>query len=327
MTIVSGIQPSGKLHVGNELGAVRKWLELQAADAHQCFFFIADWHSLTEQYDPKEKAAQSFELAAELLALGLDPDRVTLFRQSDLPEHMELAWYLACVTPVSELQRMTQFKDKTTSGETTNSGLFTYPILMTADILAYATGAPVGVPVGDDQRQHLELTNEIARRFHLRYGEMFPGVRGVHSPTPRIMSLRDPSKKMSKSAGAEHCLFLDDEPDTVRKKIAAAVTDSAPDSSMSPGVATLFTLLEAYGSEEEILSFRAAHDSGSLKYSELKPRVAETFISAHEDFRKNKQELMDDPRRVNDILAQGAETARAVAVHTLNRVRHAVGIR
>ena len=388
MTIVSGIQPSGKLHVGNYLGAVRNWLALQAEKKNRCFFFIADWHSLTEEYDQREKAMQVRELTAELLALGIGTPsnspsergggngNVVLFRQSDLPEHLELAWYFSCVTPVGSMERMTQYKDKVSRGESPNVGLFTYPVLMAADVLAYGRlraasyklQAPtpsrspsrregekekseIGVPVGDDQKQHLELANDIVRRFNHRYGETFPEVTYLPAPTARVMSLKDPFHKMSKSLGGDHCLFLDDSPEEVTRKLRSAVTDTGPTQNaerrtqnagsaqlstrnsqlvtptMSPGVRTLFEIFEAFGDAKTIARFRKAHDAGTIKYSELKPAVAKAFADAHAEFRTKKAELMAHPDRIDAALARGAKAARAVAGATLEAVRAAVGIR
>ncbi|MFH1429932.1 MAG: tryptophan--tRNA ligase [Candidatus Uhrbacteria bacterium] len=324
MRILSGIQPSGRLHIGNELGAVRNWLDLQADPANECFFFIADWHSLTEQYDVERKAEQIRELVAELIALGIDPERSTLFRQSDIPEHMELAWYFSCVTPISELQRMTQYKDKTARGETTNMGLFSYPVLMSADILAYAHGQPVGVPVGEDQRQHVELANSVRRWFNNRYGEMFNEVRTLHTPTPRLMSLKDPTCKMSKSHGDAHCLFLDDTPEVVEKKLKSAVTDSGEGD--SAGVTTLMAILDAYAADTAA-AFKAQHGAGTLKYSELKPAVASVFSDAHADFRARKNELMAQPDIMDEILAASAEKIHATIAPMIEDVRRRVGIR
>lgn len=353
MTIVSGIQPSGRLHVGNYLGAVRNWLALQEDENNHCFFFIADWHSLTEEYDAAEKAAQVRELAAELLACGIDPKSVTLFRQSDIPEHLELAWYFACVTPVGEMERMTQYKDKVARGESPSVGLFTYPILMAADILAYGknielkntrTKEPensgVGVPVGHDQKQHLEQANDVVRRFNRRYDARLPEVKPILTKEARIMSLKDPTHKMSKSLGGDHCLFLDDGPEEVLRKIRAAVTDTGPSTvklevrseksemlEMSPGVRTLFELLEAFGTKEEVTKFRKAHGAETIRYSELKPAVAQACSQYFADFRTKKTKFLANPKRLDATLAAGAEAARTVAQQTLKMVRELVGVR
>lgn len=350
MVILSGIQPSGKLHVGNYLGAVKNWLALQADTENRCFFFIADWHSLTEEYDAKEKAAQVRELAAELLACGIDPKRVTLFRQSDLPEHLELAWYFACVTPVGEMERMTQYKDKIAHGESPNVGLFTYPILQAADILVYGPQGTakkpsiIGVPVGHDQVQHLELSNDIVRRFNKRFGAALATVKPVLTSTARVMSLKNPNHKMSKSLGGDHCLFLDDSPEVITRKLRSAVTDTGPtpsrspsrregekgrveNSAMSTGVRTLFELLEAFGSKTEVTKFRKTYEAGTIKYSELKPAVAHAVSDAFSEFRKRKAELLADPKHIDAALAAGAKAARTVASETLTAVRRAVGTR
>ncbi|MBI2483303.1 tryptophan--tRNA ligase [Candidatus Uhrbacteria bacterium] len=332
MIILSGIQPSGRLHIGNYLGAVRNWLTLQEDAANACRFFLADWHSLTEAFDPTTKAAQVRELAVELLALGVDPERVVFFRQSDIHEHLELAWYLTCVTPVGELERMTQFKDKTAHGESPSVGLFTYPVLMAADVLMYRTNAaePVHVPVGHDQVQHLELTNDLARRFNNRFGATFPEVQPLLTSTARVMSLKDPTRKMSKSHGPDHCLFLNDAPEEVERKLRSAVTDVGSPTSpgdMSPGVATLFSILEAFGTPDEMAHFRAQHANGTIKYSELKPAVARAFAEYFGAFRESKRALLADPARVDAILAQGAERAHTLVASTMQAVRTRVGIR
>lgn len=337
MTIVSGIQPSGKLHVGNYLGAVKNWLALQTDSNNRCFFFIADWHSLTEQYDAAEKAAQVREVAAELLALGIDPKRVTFFRQSDIPEHLELAWYFACVTPVGEMERMTQYKDKITHGESSNVGLFIYPVLMAADVLAYASAVPnvngkkldgLGVPVGHDQKQHLELTNDIVRRFNKRFETVLPEVKLISTKEARVMSIKDPTRKMSKSLGGDHCLFLDDSPKEIERKVRAAVTETTTGSAgMSPGVRTIFELFEAFGDTDAVAGFRARYETGAIKYSEFKPAVAAAISNAFAEFRTRKTDLLADQKRIDDVLTAGAEAARAVARATLAAVRARIGIR
>ncbi len=221
-TIFSAIQPSGELHIGNYLGALKNFVELQ--DKYNCFFFIADYHSITENYDPKEKPKQIFDLALDFLAAGLDPEKCTLAVQSQIPEHTELAWIFNTVTPISELQRMTQFKDKSQNQEKNiNMGLFDYPVLQAADILMYKTDA---VPVGQDQLQHIELTRKIARFFNNKFGKTFPEPKDMITETPKIMSLTDPTKKMSKSHGAKSYLGINDEPEVIKKKLRKAVSAS-----------------------------------------------------------------------------------------------------
>ncbi|MBI4433361.1 tryptophan--tRNA ligase [Candidatus Uhrbacteria bacterium] len=334
MIILSGIQPSGKLHIGNYLGAVRNWLTLQEDPTNACRFFLADWHSLTESYNPTTKAAQVRELAVELLALGVDPERVIFFRQSDIPEHLELAWYLTCITPVGELERMTQFKDKTAHGDAPSVGLFTYPVLMAADVLMYRTNStdPVHVPVGHDQVQHLELTNDLARRFNNRFGATFPDVQPLLTSTARVMSLKDPTRKMSKSHGPDHCLFLDDTPEDVERKLRSAVTDTGGaiatyDYGMMPsGVRTLFEILEAFGMPDEVAHFLAQYADGTIQYSELKPAVAKAFAEYFAAFRETKKELLAQPSHIDAVLAQGAERARIITEATMRETRTRVGI-
>ncbi|MDO8599485.1 MAG: tryptophan--tRNA ligase, partial [bacterium] len=261
-------------------------------------------------------------------------ENVVFFRQSDIPEHLELAWYFACVTPVGEMERMTQYKDKIAHGESPNVGLFTYPILQAADILVYGPQgtakkpAIIGVPVGHDQVQHLELSNDIVRRFNKRFDAALATVKPVLTPTARVMSLKDPSHKMSKSLGGDHCIFLDDSPKEIERKMKAAVTETAAGSAeMAPGVRTLFEIFEAFGSKTEVTKFRKTYEAGTLKYSELKPAVAHAVSSAFSGFRKRKAELLADPKHIDAALAAGAEAARVAASTTLINVRRAVGIR
>src|SRR3989338_3880433 len=222
--VVSGIQPTGRLHIGNYLGALKNFVDLQNSEKYRCFFFIADYHALTG--DITDFSKKITELQIDFLAAGLDPKKSTLFVQSEVPGHTDLGWILSTVTPFGELARMTQFKDKSEKqAENVNAGLFTYPALMAADILMYDA---VFVPVGDDQDQHLELTRTIARRFNKKYGETFIEPKSLHTETPRVMSLTDPTYKMSKSEPAG-CLFLDDELTVIEKKIKTAVTDSGSD--------------------------------------------------------------------------------------------------
>ncbi len=221
-TIFSAIQPSGELHIGNYLGALKNFTELQ--NKYNCFFFIADYHSITGDYDPKEKPAQIFDLALDFLAAGLDPEKCTLAVQSQIPGHTELAWIFNTVTPISELQRMTQFKDKANhQNKNINIGLFDYPVLQAADILIYKACL---VPVGQDQVQHVELTRKIARFFNNKFGKTFPEPKDIITETPKIMSLADPTKKMSKSHGAKSYIGINDEPEMIKKKMRKAVTVS-----------------------------------------------------------------------------------------------------
>ena len=240
--LVSGIQPTGRLHLGNYLGALKNFVALQNSNKYECFFFIADLHSLTEDFLPKEKARQITELAADYLAAGLNLKKSTLFLQSAIPPHNELAWILNTITPMGELRRMTQFKDKGGEQESANVGLFDYPVLMAADILIYDTKF---VPVGDDQLQHLELARTLARKFNSKFGNTFTEPQPLLTQTPRVMSLDDPSKKMSKSRPAG-CIFLDDSPEEIHKKVMRATTDSESviryDTETKPGISNLLRI-------------------------------------------------------------------------------------
>lgn len=321
--IVSGIQPSGELHIGNYLGAIKNWLELQKK--YTCFFFIADWHSLTEDFDPKQKKRQLFQLAVDLLALGLNPKKATLFMQSDVKEHAELAWILNCVTPIAELERMTQFKDKATRQEkNVNAGLFTYPILQAADILMYDAGK---VPVGEDQVQHVEITRVIARKFNSRFGKTFTEPDTLLTKTARVKSLLEPEKKMSKSSGEGHYIGLRDAPDVIAKKIQRAVTDVGPKGdAMSAGVTNLFLFLQEFGTPIQYKKCIAAHKAGSLRYSELKPAVADAIADYFAPFRKRVAELEKSPAKVWKIYSGGARDAQKIAAKKIAVVRAHLGL-
>ncbi|MDO8435670.1 MAG: tryptophan--tRNA ligase [bacterium] len=321
--VVSGIQPSGELHIGNYLGAIKHWLELQKK--HTCYFFIADWHSLTEDFDPKKKKQQLLQLAVDLLALGLDPKKSTLFVQSDVKEHAELSWILNCVTPIAELERMTQFKDKSgRQDKNINAGLFTYPVLQAADILMYDATL---IPVGEDQVQHVELTRDIARKFNNRFGKTFIEPKALLTKTARVKSLLEPEKKMSKSLGEGHYIALRDTPEVIHEKIKRAVTDvGAKGDEMSAGVANLFLLLQEFGTPNQYKKFMAAHRAGSLRYSELKPVVADAIASYLAPFRKRVAELEKNPAKVWKIYTSGARVAQKTATKKLSAVRDRLGL-
>ncbi|MDP3947578.1 MAG: tryptophan--tRNA ligase [bacterium] len=243
--LISGIQPTGSLHIGNYLGALKHFVELQNSGTYECYFFIADYHSLTEAFTKEEKERQVLDLTATFLAAGLDPKRSTLFIQSHVPASTELAWILSTLTPLGELRRMTQFKEKGGEQEQANVGLFTYPVLMAADILLYDAKV---VPVGEDQLQHLELARTLARKFNAKFGETFVEPKALMTSVPRLMGLKNPEKKMSKS-DPTGCLFLDDAPEAIRKKVMGAVTDSggavAYDPKQRPGISNLVLIYAA----------------------------------------------------------------------------------
>ncbi|RJR31398.1 tryptophan--tRNA ligase [Candidatus Parcubacteria bacterium] len=395
--ILSGIQPSGKLHIGNYLGSLKNFVELQ--NKYDCYFFIADYHSITEDYEPKIKPQQIIDLAKDYLAAGLNPKKSNLFVQSHLPEHTELAWIFNCLTPVSYLLRMTQFKDKsaiidlkkTVAGsnspievknkdkslkeldliskstdnkalqlklnkildmalterieevgekvthlkelsslykelnnlfklQKSNTGLLTYPVLQAADILMYKATA---VPVGVDQDQHVELTRQIARFFNNRFGKTFPEPKILHTETPKIMSIVEPEKKMSKSLGDNHCIYIEDEIDAIKEKLAKAPTDSGDATSL--GAKNLLALCKIFSKAETCHKFTNDAQTGKLKYSELKNQLAADIAGYFQSYRKNKKQIKDN--EVKKVLAAGAEKAAKIAKATMADVRKKIGVR
>lgn len=324
--ILSGIRPSSRLHIGNYLGAIKQWLALQ--DLQRCFFMIADLHAITTPYDPKTLQQAIRDVALDYLAAGLNPQKSTLFVQSHVPEHVELAWLFSTLIPVGELQRMTQFKEKSKTlsgakglpGIHATLGLLAYPVLMAADILIYQA---TGVPVGEDQQQHVELARIIARKFNNKYGELFPEPKSLLSHGKRIMSLSDPTKKMSKSDGGG--IQLDDEPGAIRKKVMKAVT-ATKGGEGNPGVMNLFTLLKEFSDPTTYRQFMNAEESGTIKYAELKEEVAASISRHLEHFRERRKELAQSPDTVDHFLAEGAKEARAIASATLCTVKKKMGL-
>jgi tryptophanyl-tRNA synthetase len=320
-TIVSGIRATGKLHVGNYLGALKQFVDLQNQDNYNCFFFIADLHALTTPFEPKQLRQDTLEVVAEYLAAGIDPDKSTLFLQNHVHEHVELAWIFNCITPLGELERMTQFKDKAKQHkENINAGLLTYPVLMASDILIYK---PQGVPVGDDQVQHVELARIVARKFNSRFGKIFPEPKTYERKPLRIMSLTNPDKKMSKTG--DEALMLDDSPAEVTRKIKKAVT-ATDASKQSPGVDNLFLLLRHFGTKQQLEQFENSFADGSIKYSELKATLAEHISEHFAEFRERKKELMSNKDHLYEILADGARKAKTVAHETLVEVKQKIGL-
>jgi tryptophanyl-tRNA synthetase len=320
--VLSGIQPSGRLHIGNYLGALKNFVELQESGMYQPYFIIVDLHSLTEKFTPEEQRAQILDLAATYLAAGLDPEKSTLFIQSHVPAHSELAWILNTITPMGELERMTQYKDKSARMET-NAGLFTYPVLMAADIILYDAAM---IPVGDDQDQHLELTRTLARKFNSRFGETFIEPKALHTATPRVMSLDEPTKKMSKSRPAG-CLFIDDEPEVIKKKIMSAVTDSESevkfDEVHKPGVSNLLLILNAL-TGKAIQSLET--EFAGKQYGVFKTEVARVVIDYFAPLREKKIKLMKDPARILEIFSAGSDKANKVAAAKVSAVRAKIGL-
>ncbi len=320
--ILSGIQPTGDLHLGNYLGALRSWVESQHST--ESFYCVVDLHSLTVEFDRDNLARRTLDAVCMLLAAGLDPEHCTIFVQSHVDEHTSLEWLLECVATFGELNRMTQFKDKGAGQESVTVGLFTYPVLMAADILLYDADK---VPIGDDQRQHLELARRIASRFNARYGETFTVPEALIPPVgARIMDLQHPENKMSKSSDSHlGTIFLLDDPDEVVNKLKRAVTDSENtvhyDSERKPGVSNLLEILSAITAERpDVLALR--YDS----YSRLKQDVAQAIIDTISPISKRFRELTSNTDYVMDVINNGAVRAREVAAVTLARGREAIGL-
>ena len=320
-TIFSGIQPSGELHLGNYLGAVRTWVELQSH--YNCFFCIVDYHAITQPYDPGALSTTTRQMAIDLLACGLNPAQCTLFVQSDVPEHTQLAWALASVTPFGELGRMTQFKDKSEHHpDNINAGLFTYPILQAADILLYGAKK---VPVGEDQRQHLELAREIVRRWNARFGETFVEPQPLFSTTPKILGL-DGHAKMSKSLS--NTIGLRESNEAIWDKLRGAATDPQRQRRKDPGdpdKCNVFTLHKFFSSAERQAEVRVGCTTAGIGCVDCKKWLHEGITADLEKIRKRAQTLASEPERVDAVLAEGARKARVVAQETMARVRLRLG--
>jgi tryptophanyl-tRNA synthetase len=320
--VLSGTQPSGELHIGNYLGALKNWVGLQ--DKYQCYFFLATYHSITENYQAKEKKQQIMDLAIDYLAAGLDPKKCVIFNQTDVPASTELAWIFNTLTPISELERMTQFKDKSSKqAKNINMGLFDYPVLQAADILLYQ---PDFVPVGQDQLQHLELTNKIVRWFNNKYGQYFQEIKPLLTKVSKVMSLVEPDKKMSKSAGPKHYIAINDSPNTIEDKIKKAVTGTGNEKDLPAGAKSLLNLLAEFGTNKEVKYFAEQVKTKNVKYGELKQTLAESISKYFEPYREKRQELEKKPEYIAKVLQEGAENAQKVAQKTLNEVKKLIGV-
>jgi tryptophanyl-tRNA synthetase len=323
MRVLSGIQPTGKLHIGNYLAAITQWLNLQKKE--ECIFFITDLHSLTAPYEPKTLQKRILETAIEYLAAGLDPKKSILFVQSQIKEHSELCWLLNTITPVGELERMTQYKEKSKQfKKNINAGLLDYPVLQAADILLYQTDI---VPVGKDQVQHIELTRTIARKFNQRFGKTFKIPKPLLPKIgDKIMSLANPKKKMSKSI-PKSCLFLFEQPKNIRKKIMAAVTDTGREIKYNPikkpGISNLLTIYSLF-SEKSIQE--SEKDFKGKGYQEFKKSLAELLINKLEPFRKKRKKLLKKEVYVRKILENGSKRAQTIAQSTMKGVRKKMGL-
>ncbi len=324
--VFSGVQPTSQLHLGNYIGALKQWVPIQ--HDHRCLFCIVDLHAITVEQDPKELRQNILNIGAAYLASGIDPKRSTIFVQSEVPEHAELGWILSTITKMGELERMTQFKDKSAKGgtERAGAGLFTYPALMAADILLYDTSA---VPVGEDQMQHLELARVLARRFNERFGETFQIPQAlIQKHGARIMSLQDPSKKMSKSDPSEASkILLSDSADLIRKKIMRSVTDTDGgiiyDAEKKPAVANLMSIYHQVtgASMKQIES-----EFVGKGYGDFKKALAEAVVSHLEPITKRMQEFQNDPHELMRILDAGRDKARMLAAEKMKLVRNRVGL-
>lgn len=328
--ILSGIQPTGDLHIGNYFGAVQNWVRLQ--QDYDCLYCVVDYHSMTMPYKSDKLRENTWKMAFQLLACGIRPEH--LFIQSSVPEHVELGWILGCVTSFGELSRMTQFKDKTAQLEDASgkdafisSGLFVYPVLQAADILLYHADY---VPVGKDQEQHLELSRNIAQRFNYQFSrEYFTHPEPLFTETPKILSPADPLRKMSKSLGEKHYINLFGEPDRIRKQIRSAVTDTGQTvetGQMSPGVKNLFEILRACGEQEATASLLNDYQNGALRYSDLKETTAEALIQLTTPFRARYEALSADKKAVKNQIKESGAAIRLRAQQTLREVREICGL-
>src|SRR5687768_7416096 len=322
MRIFSGIQPTGDKHLGNLIGGFRQYAATQ--ERGEGFFCIVDLHSISVEYDPQDFREKTLDLAAMLFATGLDPERSTVFAQSHVPAHAEAAWLLGSVTSFGQLGRMTQFKDKSEQREFVSAGLFTYPVLMAGDILLYGTDI---VPIGDDQRQHLELARDVAERFNARFGETFRVPEGVYPEVgARIMDLQEPTRKMSTSGGTpQGTVLLLDEPDVIRKKFRSAVTDSGREvrrGGDKPGVTNLIDILSALTGESPE-AVEARYDSQG--YGQFKTDVGEAVVAAVTPIQERYRELRADPAELQRLLARGAEKARKASEPTLEAMYDRMG--
>jgi len=324
MKVLSGIQPTGSIHIGNYLGAIKQWIELQKKN--DCVFLIVDLHSLTIPYNPKEFQKNILEAAIAYLAAGVNPEKSIFFVQSQVKEHAELCWFLNTVTPIGDLQRMTQYKDKSKRfKDNINAGLLDYPVLQAADILLYKTEI---VPVGKDQVQHIELARTIARKFNQKFGKTFVEPKTMLSKEgAKILSLNNPKKKMSKSSGPQSYVSLFDEPDAIKKKIMSAVTDTGKTIKYSPkakpGISNLLTIYSLF-SEKGIKQLEKEFKGKG--YAHLKKSLAELLITELEPFRKKKKELLSREVYVRAILSQGAKRARLIAENTVKETKKKMGL-
>ncbi|MFL5892269.1 MAG: tryptophan--tRNA ligase [Solirubrobacterales bacterium] len=322
--IFSGIQPTGRKHLGNYIGAIRQYVEGQ--DRGEGIYCIVDLHATTVQYDPRELRERFYDTTATLAAAGLDPERCILFRQSDVKEHTELCWLLSAVTAWGDLNRMHQFKEKSEQQrELVSAGLFFYPVLMAADVLAYRA---TEVPVGDDQRQHVELMRDVAERFNARFGEILVVPDGRYPKVgARIMNLQEPTSRMSTTYGSEQgTVYILDEADAVRKKLRSAVTDSGTEVRRGPDKAGIANLIDILSVIRDVAPEEIEREFEGSGYGDFKGAVADAVVDYLAPVRERYAELRPDEAGMEETLAAGAEKARAIAAEVLTDVRDAMGI-
>ena len=322
MRVFSGIRPTGELHIGNYLGSIHQWVKLQ--EENECFFGIMDYHAITTPFDPQKMKKNILETLIVYLAAGIDPKKSTIFLQSRIKEHTELAWILGTITPLGDLKRMTQFKEKAKRHpEYVNAGLLNYPLLMAADILLYKAEL---VPVGKDQTQHVELTREIVRKFNKMFGKVFEEPRVLLSEGEKIMSLQNPKKKMSKTDDPKGCILLFDEPEEIERKIKKAVTDPGKeikyDPIKKPGISNLLRIYSIF-SEKKIEELEKKYKGRG--YEEFKKDLARLLIEKLKIFRKKKKELEKREVYLKEILKKGIERAEKIAKLTMREVREKIG--
>ncbi len=327
--VFSGIQPTGEMHIGNYFGAVANWVRIQNSGQYQPVYCVVNLHAMTMPYDVPVLKQTTESLFVELLAAGLDPEKSIVFVQSMVPEHTELSWVLGCVCSYGDLTRQTQFKDKSDQLEGKqdafiSAGLFTYPVLQAADILLYRAGL---VPVGKDQEQHLELSRVIANRFNKQFGEYFPEPAVLSTQTPKLLSLNDPTKKMSKSLGPKSYVALFEDEATVRSKVRSAVTDAGdPAQPMGDGAKNLIGLLRACGKDAAAGEFEKIYAEGQRRYAPLKDATADALVELTAGMRARRAEIMADRDNVKRLMHLGAEKAGAIAKQTMKDVRRMTGL-
>jgi tryptophanyl-tRNA synthetase len=326
MKLFSGIQPSGTLHLGNYLGAIKNWVKLQAK--HESIFSIVNYHALSST-DPSasQLSKQSIEMAMDLIACGIDPQKSILFVQSDVPEHTELTWILSCFVSLEELKRMTQFKKKSQENKkNVKASLLYYPVLMAADILLYQTQI---VPVGEDQLQHIELARTIARNFNKKIGKTFIEPRGVLSKSPRLMSLKNPQEKMSKSKGENTYIALNDSLKTIEKKLRVAITDPARKKISDPGTpqkCNIYHLHQLFSSPKEIKEIEEGCHQAKIGCLECKERLAQNIFAEIKPIQEKRKKLAENPEKIKKILQKGAEKAHQIAQKNMKEIKKKVGL-